>query len=319
MLYAFVKFIAKGAIQLYCRNLRINQPELLKHDGPLMLACNHPNSFLDAIVLCTIFKRPVYSLARGDAFKGKLISKILFSLKLLPVYRISEGVENLEDNYKTFEHCKEIFKKNGIVLIFSEGFCINEWHLRPLKKGTARLAFSSWADGIPLKVLPVGINYSSFKNFGKNIQLFFGEFITIEDMSREDGAGKAIQTFNSNLQKQLAPFVFEIEESDKKKLSGIFYIKQSSLKRGLLVFPSIIGWVLHAPLYYPVKTFVTNKTIDTDHFDSVVVAILLLSYPLYVFLITLIVLLISSSWYTSFLLVVFPFTAWAHLQLKKQL
>jgi len=319
MLYAFVKFIAKGAIRLYCRDLRINQPGLLNHNGPMMLASNHPNSFLDAIILCTIFKKPVYSLARGDAFKGKLISNILFSLKLLPVYRISEGVENLEDNYKTFDQCKEIFKKNGIVLIFSEGLCINEWHLRPLKKGTARLAFNSWADGIPLKVLPVGINYSSFKNFGKNIQLFFGEFITVDDMNLEDGAGKSIQTFNANLQKQLAPFVFEIEESDEKKLRDTFCIQQSFLKRIVFFFPSIIGWIFHAPLYYPVKIFVTNKTTDTDHFDSVVVAILLLVYPLYVFLIALLTLIISRSWYALSLLFIFPFTAWAHLQLKKQL
>jgi len=319
MLYAFVKFIAKGAIQLYCRDLRINKPELLKLDGPLMLASNHPNSFLDAIILCTIFKRPVYSLARGDAFKGNMISRILFSLKLLPVYRISEGVENLEGNYKTFDQCKEIFKKNGIVLIFSEGKCINEWHLRPLKKGTARLAFSSWADGIPLKVLPVGINYSSFKRFGKNVQLFFGEFITMDHMNQEDGAGKSIQTFNANLQKQLAPYVFEIAESDEKTLRDNFYIRQSFLKRALLFFPSINGWLLHAPIYYPVKHFVINKTTDTDHFDSVVVAILLLAYPLYVFLITLTTLFISGSWFALSLLFIFPFTAWAHLQLKKQL
>lgn len=319
MLYAFVKIIAKGAIQLYCRDLQINQPELLKHDGPLMLASNHPNSFLDAVILCTIFKRPVYSLARGDAFKGKLISRILFSLKLLPVYRISEGVENLEGNYKTFDRCKEIFKKNGIVLIFSEGKCINEWHLRPLKKGTARLAFSSWADGIPLKVLPVGINYSSFKTFGKNIQLFFGEFITMDNMNREDSSGKSIQIFNETLQKQLSPIVFEMEQSDEKKLRDRFYIQQPLFKKVLLFFPSILGWLLHASIYYLVKNFVINKTTDTDHFDSVVVAILLLAYPLYVFLITLIVLLLSSSWYALLLLFIFPFTAWAHLQLKKQL
>ena len=57
--------------------------------------------------------------------------------------------------------------------IFSEGKCINEWHLRPLKKGTARLAISSWEENIPLEVLPVGINYSSFRRFGKNVYYQF--------------------------------------------------------------------------------------------------------------------------------------------------
>src|SRR6185436_5271503 len=105
MLYQFIKLIARAAIKFYCRDLRLNKEELLKFEGPLMLAANHPNSFLDAIILCTIFDKPVYSLARGDAFSGNLVSKILLSLKLLPVYRVTEGVENLEENYKTFDQC----------------------------------------------------------------------------------------------------------------------------------------------------------------------------------------------------------------------
>jgi 1-acyl-sn-glycerol-3-phosphate acyltransferase len=206
MLYDLVKVLAKISLKFYCRDIKINKKELLQLDGPLMLAVNHPNSFLDAIILCTLFDKPVYSLARGDAFKNKLYAKLLFKLKLLPVYRVSEGVENLEENYKTFDLCKEIFRQNGIVLIFSEGRCVNEWHLRPLKKGTARLAISSWEDGIPLRVLPVGINYSSFRKFGKNIQLFFGEFITAADTAADNGHGKSIQSFNSNLLQQLQPY-----------------------------------------------------------------------------------------------------------------
>src|SRR5690606_33444397 len=81
---------------------------------------------------------------------------------------------NLSSNYDTFNSCIEIFKQKGIVLIFSEGKCINEWHLRPLKKGTARLAMSCWKKQIPLRVLPVAINYSSFKEYGKNLSLYFG-------------------------------------------------------------------------------------------------------------------------------------------------
>jgi 1-acyl-sn-glycerol-3-phosphate acyltransferase len=319
MLYGFVKIIARVAIKFYCRDLQLNKKELLKCNGPLMLAVNHPNSFLDAIILCTLFDKPVYSLARGDAFNGKPITKLLLALKLLPVYRVSEGVENLEENYKTFDQCKEIFKKNGIVLIFSEGKCINEWRLRPLKKGTARLAISSWADGIPLKVLPVAINYSSFEKFGKNIRMFFGEFIAAGDINLKDGLGRSIRYFNSNLQKQLQPFVFDIAQKDKEKLRSRFYVPQPAWKRILLFLPSLAGWLLHAPLYYPVKLFVIKKTNSTDHFDSVVISLLFLAYPLYLSLITLLIFVYFNWWYALLLLIVFPATAWAHMQLKKQL
>jgi 1-acyl-sn-glycerol-3-phosphate acyltransferase len=319
MLYSFVKILARLAIKIYCRDIAINKKALLKTNGPLLLAVNHPNSFLDAIIFCTLFDKPVYSLARGDAFKGKLITKILLTLKLLPVYRVSEGVENLEENYKTFDQCKAIFKQNGIVLIFSEGLCINEWHLRPLKKGTARLAISSWEDGIPLKVLPVGINYSSFLKFGKNIKLFFGDFITANDIEGNNGHGKSIQSFNNNLLQQLQPFVFEIDENDKSSLQNKLYVPQPLLKKVFLFIPSVIGWLLHGPLYYPIKKFVKNAAFDTDHYDSIVVAILLLVYPVYVITLSLIAVAITHQWLCFLLLIILPFTAWAHVQLKRQL
>lgn len=318
-MYSFVKIWARLAIHFYCRDIKINKPAVLKYNGPLLLATNHPNSFLDAIILCTLFDKPVYSLARGDAFNGKWITKILTALKLLPVYRVSEGVENMDENYKTFDLCKEIFRKNGIVLIFSEGRCINEWHLRPLKKGTARLAISSWGEGIPVKVLPVGINYSAFRRFGKNIHLFFGDFIIQENMNTTQGHGRYIQAFNANLQNQLQPFVYEIDGSDREKLHHTLYVRQSFLKKVLLFIPSVTGWLLHAPLYYPLKRWVFKRTNDNDHFDSVMVTILFIAYPLYIISISILVSFISHKWYSFLLLVFFPFTAWAQLQLKKQI
>lgn len=319
MLYPLVKILARLAIKFYCRDIALDKKDILNTNGPLLLAANHPNSFLDAIIFCTLFNRPVYSLARGDAFKGKLITKILYALKLLPVYRVTEGVENLEENYKTFDQCKEIFKQNGIVLIFSEGKCINEWHLRPLKKGTARLAISSWEDGIPLKVLPVGINYSSFSRFGKNMKLFFGNFITESDISSGDSHGKKIQLFNANLLQQLQPFVYEIDATDKAMLHQKFYVPQPFFKKVLLFFPAVLGWICHAPLYYPIKSTIKKLSFHTDHYDSIMVGLLLLLYPLYLLLITFVVFFTWHQWFAWLILLVLPFTAWALGQLKKQL
>ncbi len=318
MLYGFVKILARVAIKLYCRHIDLNKKALLQIKGPVLLAANHPDSFLDAIILCTLFDQPVYSLARGDAFKNKLYARILFKLKMMPVYRVTEGVENLEENYKTFDLCKEIFKKNGIVLIFSEGKCLNEWHLRPLMKGTARLALSSWEEGIPLQVLPVGINYSSFYKFGKNVKLFFGDFITAKDITNGEGHGKAIQSFNSNLSQQLQPFIFEIDSNDTQALHRAFHVPQSALKKILLFIPSIAGWLIHAPLFYPVKNYVQHSKLEKEHYDSVVVGILLLAYPIYLLLITGVVLGCTHRWESFLLLLLLPFTAWAHVQLRKQ-
>jgi 1-acyl-sn-glycerol-3-phosphate acyltransferase len=305
--------------KIFCRRIVINQPERLQMDGPLLLACNHPNSFLDAILLDILFKKPVWSLARGDVFKKPLTIKLLAKLRILPVYRTSEGVENLETNYTTFESCKNIFRKKGIVQVFSEGKCINEWHLRPLKKGTARLAISAWEDGIDLKVLPVGINYSSFNRFGKNIFLNFGSSITKDSILAPDTDGKRNLLFNEQLRKELEKLVFEIDPRDQERKEKLLLIRHSTAMKTVLAIPALAGLLLNAPLFLPVR-FVTNRLVkDSDHYDSVLVSILVFSYPFYLVAVTSLMFWFTGSYLALLVLFVFPFTAWATVQLKGQL
>jgi 1-acyl-sn-glycerol-3-phosphate acyltransferase len=288
---------------------------MLRKEGPLIIASNHPNSFLDAIILATLFKSPVYSLARGDAFAGKMITKILNSFNMLPVYRVSEGVENLEQNYATFEACQDIFKKNGIVLIFSEGRCINEWHLRPLKKGTARLALAAWQQNIPLEVLPLGINYSNFRKFGKNIFLNFGNVITKEKINADFNSGIAINEFNENLKQQLLNLVFEIDKNDKEKIKKYFYIHQSLLKKILLFIPSLIGYIFHFPLYYLIHLLIKNKA--QDHYDSIMTGLLFFIYPVYVLIFTLLAFFITHNSISFLLLILIPASALSLLHFRR--
>jgi 1-acyl-sn-glycerol-3-phosphate acyltransferase len=290
----------------------------LKEKGPLLLACNHPNSFLDSVLLDTIFKEPVWSLARGDVFKKPFYIKLLTALKILPVYRTSEGTENLSENYKTFDECIKIFKQNGVICIFSEGKCINEWHLRPLKKGTARLAVKAWDENIPLKVLPVGINFSSFNLFGKNIIMNFGEIISRDDIVLTDADGLKHQSFNNKLQEQLEKLVIEIPLHDMVKQESVFKIEKKWFQKILLTLPAAAGWLFHWPLFSPLKKFVKTKTKNTDHYDSVIMALLMLSYPIYLLLLTFIVWFVSGNGWSFSLFLILPFTAWSFVQLKKQ-
>lgn len=285
--------------------------------GPLLLACNHPNSFLDGIILTTLFKENVYSLARGDAFQVPRFNRILRSMNLLPVYRTSESVENLEYNYTTFDTCKKVFSKNGIVIIFSEGRCINEWHLRPLKKGTARLAASAWESNIDLMVLPVGLNYNAFRNFGKNVHIKFGEPLNRDSVMAHQTDGKMFLTFNEELKAELQKLVYEIDPSDKKALYSKLSFPVAGWKWMFLGLPSLAGFLLHAPLYFTAKG-ITKKYFDNDHFDSCLVSILMLSYPLY-----MVLWFAATNYFFGWRLAILvfislPFFAWSCVQLKPQ-
>jgi 1-acyl-sn-glycerol-3-phosphate acyltransferase len=316
VLYALLKLYARFAIKIYCTRIIINQPEVLKSKGPILFASNHPNSFLDGMILTTLLDKPLYSLARGDAFKNSWVNKLLRGLKLLPVYRTSEGVENLEHNYATFDACRETFRENGMVLIFSEGKCENEWHLRPLKKGTARLSITSWKEGTPLIVLPTAFNYSSFRKFGKEVHLFFGEPIDRDAVLQHETDGKLFLSFNEQLNDQLQRMVYEIDAGDKQTIGKIFSIR---IKPSFyfLILPALVGWVLHAVLFYPCKLF-ADLFKNTGHYDSILTSLLLLLYPFYFLL--LVLLAFNFNLFIGLLMIpLLPFSAWACTQVKYQL
>lgn len=237
---------------------------------------------------------------------------------MLPVYRRSEGAENILHNYTSFSSCKEIFKKGGIVLIFIEGRCINEWHLRPFMKGTARLARSCWDEGIPLKILPVGLNYQSFTSFGKNLHLNFGKIIEKEDINLNDGYGRSISNFNKVLQKALEALVYEINNNDRALIRQKFRVNLSLLKKIFLSVPAGAGYLFHWPLYFFVQKYAWKKASHNDHYDSILTGLLFGLYPFYLLVITVALAAFSGSWWMFLLLVIAPLCARSFVQLKKQ-
>ena len=236
---------------------------------------------------------------------------------MLPVFRVSEGAMNLDQNYTTFDDCVNIFKKNGIVLIFSEGGCTNEWHLRSLKKGTARLAVSAWQQGIPLKVLPLGINYSSFRKFGKIVHLNFGRVISEEHIFSPLNSGMAMVSFNKLLELELKDLVYEIEENDKKLARKYFEFPIPAWQKTLLFIPAGIGYLVHFPLHAIVKSIIHRN--PNDHYDSIMVGLLFFLYPLQLLLIAFIVYRLCGPYYMLVAMLFIPFTAWSFIRLKKMI
>jgi|694.fasta_scaffold21970_4 1-acyl-sn-glycerol-3-phosphate acyltransferase len=292
---------------------------MLRRGGPMLLAVNHPNSFLDSILLDLLFEAPVWALARGDAFRNKTHARMLHKLNILPVYRSSEGVSNLSINYQTFDACVNLFRQDQIVTIYSEARCVNEWHLRPLRKGTARLAIQTWEAGIPLTVLPVGLNYSSFRSLGKNVDINIGEPIYAHDIPMESSDGQRLNSFNQVLLQRLQPLVYEIEKNDNETLQQKLGVRVSIFEKIIWFLPALIGQLLHWPLYKPIQVVALRYFDKTGHYDSVVSSLLLLLYPIY---------LLSMSgllwWYTNSvplaaaLLILAPFCAWCRIRIKPQ-
>lgn len=294
------------ALAIYFKKITFSNNSLTSTKGPAILACNHPNSFLDAIILEALFERPVYSLVRGDAFKKPFVRKIFTALKMIPIYRLSEGKENLGHNDATFEKCAVILKQGGIILIFSEGLSIHEWILRPLKKGTARIALQGFQTediGEKLSVIPVGLNYSSFTSIGKYIYINEGSPIYMKDMQDTSLSGAAIVEFTQKLNAELLPLVLS-QDTIKKK-----FVSNSKLQKYMLFIPAIIGYLIAAPLYYYLKKLAIKLNKGGIFYDSMLFGFTMLLYPIYLLIISTILVVVFHENYLWFLMVVGPLTS----------
>jgi glycerol-3-phosphate O-acyltransferase/dihydroxyacetone phosphate acyltransferase len=220
MIHLYLRFVIKLLFWVYYRKMVISGVDNLPKTGPVILACNHPNSFLDALFVgAATHRKRIHFLARSDVFNTPFKAWILAQLSLLPVYRLQEGLENLDKNRDTFRACHDILDKDGIVLIFSEGLCIQEMRLRPLKKGTARIAFDYSREGKPLNIVPVSLNYLKPGQPQEEVLMSFGEPIKATDYAQEyaGNPGKAINEFNKVLEGKFRAGVIHIQDKSKDK------------------------------------------------------------------------------------------------------
>ena len=76
--------------------------------------------------------------------------------------------------------CEMLFRKGGAIALFPEGVSHNSPKMMPLKTGAARIALGAISVGqtgkpLNLKIVPVGLFYTSKTTFRSEALLHFGE------------------------------------------------------------------------------------------------------------------------------------------------
>lgn len=256
MIY-ILKQIIRAALWLFCSDINIKNKHLLNNKEPLLIIANHPNSFLDAIIIGAQYNRPINFLARGDVFTKKHHRFLLSLLNMIPVYRLREGKQYLHLNEFAFKESVRLIKKGEAVLIFIEGNCTNEHKLHPFKKGTARIVEKLYEQNISYQIHIAGIAYNHFRGIGKKVNLCISEFTLLKKVN---GAKDKLD-FNKA--------VFEILSDN------IFPPKQKTIiyKTPLYYF--------HYLYYQLIHKIVDKKTKGTVFYDSVLFSLLLFTYPLF--------------------------------------
>ena len=241
MLYFIVRPFVRIALKFFYKNIHISNIKNIPVGKPVILAANHPTAFLEPCILACFLDRPLHYLVRGDLFKKKLYADIMNSLHMLPVYRKQDrGFTFLKQNFSTFSACHQALAKNKAVMILAEGSTEHEKRLRPLVKGTSRIAFGTleaFPDLEDVYVVPVGVNYTYADRPRSKVYIDFGKPISIRsyDKSYRENANNAMIDLTDDLREKLKPRVIIIEnEADEKLTEQLFILERSTQKQKLL-------------------------------------------------------------------------------------
>jgi hypothetical protein len=256
-----LKILIRAGLWLFCHKIHLKNKQLFTTKGPLLIIANHPNSFLDALIIGSYYKRRVYFLARGDAFKKPIHRFLLESLNMIPVYRLREGKEFLHLNEYAFNKSIDLLSKGFAVLIFIEGICINSNELQPFKKGTARILEGIQKLNVHPRIHIAGIAFNQFRGIGKIVNLVISEMTNIPTIQNS----KDRVVFNKIVFDQLKQNILIPTTPTKFNTNHFLYR-------------------IHQSYYNFIKKIVAEKTKDTVFFDSVLFTVLLFTYPLFIIL-----------------------------------
>ena len=203
--------------KFYYRKFDIAGWEHMPTDKPVLLAISHRNAFMDSLALVNTHYTQVWQLARGDAFNNPVLRRLFYFFHMLPIWRERDGAgaDTKAENQSTYEACYDILKLNGMVGIYPEGDCINERHIRSLKKGICRIAFGAMEQfnwDLDLHIVPVGISYSHAPGFRETQLIQFGKPILAADYKHQWdlNQGNAINLLKEDIEASMKKLVVDI-------------------------------------------------------------------------------------------------------------
>lgn len=218
--YAILKSLASfWHYNVFYRKIIVVGLDNIHPDDHLIFAPNHQNALMDALaVLFTHKGQPVF-LARADIFKKKIIAKILYFLKILPVYRLRDGFSSLKGNDEIFNKTVDVIKnKNGLVIL-PEGDHAGFRRLRQLKKGICRVAFQ--ADEatnfkLKIKIIPVGLEFTNYSSYREVLTVVYGKPIEVSDYHEQyrENPEKALNNLRNRLSSEMKKVMIHIDSDE---------------------------------------------------------------------------------------------------------
>ena len=204
--YTILKPIVDWNTKHSYRKIEVTGKENIPTDGAVIIAPNHCNTLMDALVILQAFKDESVFGARADIFNKPFIAKIMTFVRILPMVRQRDGLRNVLKNNETQESIVGTLENKVRFCMYPEGRHRPAHSLQTLGKGTFRAALaanSKFGDKMPVYIVPTGIEYGDYFRYRSTCLITFGEAINVTEFVKGLNVENEVQMIEP-LRKELA-------------------------------------------------------------------------------------------------------------------
>ena len=186
--YNILKPIVDWNLKHSYRKVEVRGKENIPTDGAVIIAPNHCNTLMDALVILRAFDNETVFGARADMFNNAFIAKLMYFIRILPMVRQRDGLRNVLKNYETQEIIVDTLKNKVRFCMFPEGRHRPAHSLQTLGKGTFRAALAAnaaFGEQMPVYIVPAGIEYGDYFRYRSTSLVTFGKPINVTEVVKE--------------------------------------------------------------------------------------------------------------------------------------
>jgi 1-acyl-sn-glycerol-3-phosphate acyltransferase len=208
------------------RSVDVRNAATVPHRGPVLLCINHPNNFIDSLLVGAVVDRKVHYLTTAALFRNPIVARFLKAVGAIPVYRRQDDPDKMDKNVSAFEACVTTLAAGGLIGIYPEGTTHAESRVQRIKTGAARIALDyesrrrNGAPGEPLVLIPTGLAFDARKSFGGRVRVAFGEPLALApylDLYAQDPM-KAVDELTTAIQWTMEAQIVHVERLDSASL-----------------------------------------------------------------------------------------------------
>lgn len=215
--YEILRIYMRIAFYLFFRKVKVFGIENIPLDKAVIFAPNHQNALMDPLAIVFTNSLQTVFLTRADIFNRPFLLKIFTFLKMLPVYRIRDGKDNLSNNDYIFKKCVELLQRKKSIALFPEAQHNDKMYLLPLKKAIPRIAFQAEIESnfqTDVYVVPVGIFYDNYTDTNSYLRINYGKAVKILDYQKQyfENPQKCMNQFREDLYSHLSQEMVNVQD-----------------------------------------------------------------------------------------------------------